>query len=228
MKKTILLYLFFMPLLVNAQNDRPRNLPGYDYKNLHFGFTIGLNSMDLGFQRSMNNDLIADLIRIEPGFQVGIVSDLRLSENWNFRFLPGISFGQRNLAFYNDTSKVTEMKIESSYLEFPFIFKYRAERLNNFRPYLIGGLNYRYDMAARKEFEEESNVFLKLQPGDLYLELGLGLDSYLQYFKFSTELKLGIGMMNILVDDVAEGYPQYLNSLNGLKSFIVMLNFHFE
>jgi len=184
--------------------------------------------MDLGVNRTLNNNLIGDVTRIEPGFQVGIVSDLRLSENWNLRFLPGISFGQRNFAFYNDTTKVTEMKIESSYLEFPFIFKYRSERMNNFRPYLIGGLNFRYDMAARKEYEEESNVFLKLQPADLYFELGMGIDYYLQYFKFSTELKVGVGMLNILVDDPAEGYPQYLEALNSLNSFIVMLCFHFE
>ena len=162
--------------------------------------------MDLGIKRSLNNDLRADETMVEPGFQVSIVSDLRLGENLNLRFLPGISFGQRRLSFYkNDTILDTEMKIESSYLDFPLLLKYRAKRLNNIRPYLVGGLNYRYDMAAKKGFDEATNVYVRLKPSDLYFEFGFGFDYYLTYFKFSTELKAGIGMFNVLVNEPGPG-----------------------
>ncbi|HYW97249.1 MAG TPA: hypothetical protein VE870_16775, partial [Bacteroidales bacterium] len=73
MKKSILLIALFIPLVLSAQVKRPQNLPGYDYKKLHFGFTVGLNSMDLGSKRSMQNGLIADETVVEPGFQVSIV-----------------------------------------------------------------------------------------------------------------------------------------------------------
>ncbi len=229
MKKLILVILLSVPILLSAQVKRPRNLSGYDYKKLHFGFTIGLNTMDLGIKRSLNNDLRPDETRVEPGFQVSIVSDLRLSENLNLRFLPGISFGQRRISFYtSDTILDTDMKIESSYLDFPLLLKYRAERLNNVRPYLIGGLDYRYDMAAKKGFDESSNVYIRLKPSDLYLEFGFGMDYYLTYFKLSTEIKVGIGMFNVLVDEAAQGHPQYLNSIEKLNSYIVALCFHFE
>ena len=66
------------------------------------------------------------------------------------------------------------------------------------------------------------------KPFDVYLEIGFGVDFYLQYFKFSPELKLSVGMRNMLVDDPAEGFPQYVNSINRLSSYVVMLCFHFE
>ena len=60
--------------------------------------------MDFGFDR---NDasvpfLYADVSKVQPGFQVSIVSDLRLADNLNLRFLPGISFGAREIVFYVD------------------------------------------------------------------------------------------------------------------------------
>jgi len=229
LKKSILLIALFIPLVLSAQVKRPQNLPGYDYKKLHFGFTVGLNSMDLGSKRSMQNGLIADETVVEPGFQVSIVSDLRLTDNLNLRFLPGISFGQRRLTFYNrDSTLNEEMKIESSYLDFPLLLKYRAERVNNIRPYLIGGLSYRYDMAAKKGYDENTNVYVRLKPSDVYFEFGFGIDYYLTYFKFSTELKLGVGMLNVLVNEPAQGHAQYVEALDRLNSYIVMLCFHFE
>ncbi len=229
MKKLILVIALFIPLVASAQVKRPRNLPAYDYKKLHFGFTVGLNTMDFGIKRSLRNNLIPDVTMVEPGFQVSIVSDLRLGENLNLRFLPGISFGQRRLTFYKaDSILDTEMKIESSFLDFPLLLKYRAKRLNNIRPYLISGLDYRYDMAAKKGFDENSNVYVRLKPSDVYFEFGFGMDYYLTYFKFSTELKLGVGMLNVMVDQPELGHPQYVQAIDRLNSYLVMLCFHFE
>jgi len=205
-------------------------MPGYDYKTLHFGFTIGVHTQDLGIVRAANSDFFADVSDPGFGFQVTIVSDLRLTENMNLRFLPGIALGEKPLSFYDmQTGELVESGIiESNFLEFPLLLKYRSKRLNNVRPYLIGGLNYRYDLAARKESDENDRIFVKLQPGDLYLEAGFGIDFYSQYFKFSPEIKVGMGLRNLLVNDVAEAQAQFVNTIDNLRSFIVMINFHFE
>jgi hypothetical protein len=205
-------------------------MPGYDYKTLHFGFTIGIHTQDLGIVRTANPDFFADVSDPGFGFQVTIVSDLRLAENMNLRFLPGIALGEKPLSFYDmQTGELVESGIiESNFLEFPLLLKYRSKRLNNVRPYLIGGLNYRYDLAARKESDENDRIYVRLQPGDLYLEAGFGIDFYSQYFKFSPELKVGMGLRNLLVSDVAEAQAQYVNTIDNLRSFVVMINFHFE
>jgi len=230
----VIILLLSSSLLLYAQVEKPRNDPGYDYKLLHFGFTVGLNTMDLGIRKNLDDGLFADVTRIEPGFQVTIVSDLRLTDNLNLRFLPGISFGQRNIAYYHVDSLLRaaeflrEIRVESSFLEFPLLLKYRSKRLNNYRPYLIGGVNFRYDMAARKEYNEEENVLVRLKPADLYLEAGFGIDYYLTFFKFAPEIKVGMGLANLRVKDPSDFAPQYVRAMDKITSYVVMLNFHFE
>lgn len=226
-----------------SQEERPKNLPAFDQKRLHFGFTVGFNTMDVAFQRNYeaNNFVYADLSSIQPGFQVTVVSDLRLANNLNLRFLPGISFGQRDLNYYSypidednpPTNKDPLLKtsVGAGFLEFPLLFKYRAHRVNNYRPYLVGGLNYRYDMVAKKRgagYDEDTNEVVRFQPGDLYVEFGFGIDNYLKYFKFAPELKVALGLRDIIDPTSRPGYEEYTQSIASGRSIIVMLNFHFE
>ena len=217
------------PILVSAQVKKPWNDPGYDNKLVHFGFSVGVNTMDLAIKRSLKADtitspvLIPDVTKINPGFQVQIVSNLKLGDNLDLRFLPGISFGSRTISFYtvDNQSLVGTVDIESSYLDFPLDLKYRSNRLNNYRPYILGGVNYRYDMAARKQDE------LRFKPGDIYYEIGMGVDWYLPFFKFSTEIKLGVGLFDLLVRD-AKSNQNYMASIDKINAYIVGLSFHFE
>lgn len=231
MKKITLIFCFLsLYFLSFSQEKRPQNIPGYDYKRLHFGFTVGVHTQDLSVSRVDESELFADVSDPGFGFQVTIVSDLRLANNWNLRFLPGIVLGEKPLSFYDAETRelVEEGVLESNYLDFPLLLKYRSKRLNNVRPYLIGGLNYRYDLAARKEADENDRIFVKLKPSDLYLEGGFGVDFYLQYFKFSPEIKVGMGLANILFRDENDIDMQFVDSIDHLRSFVVMLNFHFE
>lgn len=185
--------------------------------------------MDLGIKRTLksaiisNPVLIPDVTTLQPGFQVQIVSNLRLSENFDLRFLPGISFGARVINFYNlnDKTLFGSVEVESNYLDFPLDIKYRARRLNNYRPYILSGINYRYDMAARKEND------LRLKAGDIYYEIGVGVDWYLPYFKFSTEIKAGMGLLDLLVRD-SKSVQNYVSSIDKVNAYIVGLSFHFE
>ena len=251
MRRLSLLFVICMfSLRVFSQEAMPQNLPAFDLKRLHFGFTVGINTMDVAFQRNYspvneNGDplpfVYADVSSLQPGFQVTVVSDLRLSQNWNLRFLPGISFGQRDLYFYEDPRDQENtpnfkdpLHIESigaGFLEFPLLFKYRSDRVNNYRPYLVGGLNFRYDMVAKKRgntYDDDVNEYVKFIPGDIYLEFGFGVDNYLKYFKFAPEIKVAMGLRNIIDDFPRPGYEEYTKSISSARSFIVMLNFHFE
>ncbi len=231
---SILLILLLSVSLLSAQEKRPRNLPAFDYKKLHWGFTVGLNSMDYSIRRNTaaTNYLHADVAGFQPaGFQVNIVSDLRLSDYWNLRFLPGINLGSRQFAYYDPGTWVLDRKMTlgSSFLDFPLLLKYRSERVNNYRPYVVGGMSYRIDMSARGKYDTEKNDRILIKRSDVYLEMGFGIDHYLQYFKYSTELKLAIGLRNMMVtDNPFPGQEYYANSILGLRSYLVMLNFHFE
>lgn len=229
LKRTLRIFVFaFFPLILTAQVKKPWNDPGYDNKAIHFGFSVGVNTMDMRIKRTMSSPsgevLIPDVSAIPlNGFQVQIVSNLRLTDDLDLRFLPGICFGSRQISFYKASDKtfVDKVNIESSYLDFPLDLKYRAKRLNNYRPYILGGVNYRYDMAAKKQDE------LRLKPGDLYYEMGIGFDSYLPFFKLSTELKVGVGIFDLLVRD-PKSNQAYVGSIDKISAYIVALSFHFE
>lgn len=242
MKRIVFVILLIVPLIGFSQVKKPKNLSTYDKKTLHFGFTLGLNAMDFILYPSasafMKDSLYPQVTPLHPGFNINVVSSLRLTDHLNLRFLPGISFGQRTIYFYenridpagelNQVLVSTNQKLESSFLEFPLLLKYKSRRVNNWRPYLIGGFNVRVDLSAKKEYDDDKDVYLRLKYTDIYYEVGFGVDFFLKYFKFSPEIKLSVGTRDILVQDPHERYPQYVNAIDYLKSMIWVLNFHFE
>ncbi len=239
--KKILYILLFCLLSVTVFSQRtykPSSILNYqkiDSKWMHFGFTLGINYMDFAIYnreyKTTNDDLVicAEQVIFKPGFSVGIVTDLRLNENWNLRFLPGLEFGERIIS-YNDLPE-TDVTTESVFVNLPLLVKYRAKRINNYRPYIIGGASYKIDVVAQKKIVPEKKKFLRLNSSDIYLELGAGIDFYLPYFKMSTEIKLALGLNDILnhkhdIDN--PGYEGYTDAIRKMNSNIVTLVLHFE
>jgi hypothetical protein len=216
-----------------GQKQKPKNESWYDEKLLHFGFSLGFNAMDFNITPSQSyleiDSLYPEVSKLNPGINIQIVTNLHCSRYLDVRFLPGVSFGQRNVRYYKNNVLVNErQRLESSFLEFPVLLKYKGDRLNNVRPYVIGGLNFRYDLAGKKEFDDEKPVYLRLKRPDLYFEMGSGLDFYLKYFKLSVEIKMSNGLRNVLVDEAAAGHQEFRNAIEKMKSQIWILAFHFE
>ena len=72
-----------------------------------------------------------------------------------------------------------------------------------------------------------------INPFNIYGEIGMGIDFYLTYFKFATEIKYSFGLSNILVrsdrhGQLPEEFARYTNYINKLTSHIVIISFHFE
>lgn len=238
--KKLILYIFLM-LQVNAafgqgKNSRIPNLRSFDERPLHFGFLIGINTMDFRVFNTgkaideQGNLKYGDVLTLTPGLNIGIVSSYKLANNLNLRFLPGISFGQRNLTYitYDKAGNFIEreepIKIKSTFLEFPLLLKYNAFRMHNAKPYLVGGFNARYDLAKNKQDK------LLLTSMDGYLEFGAGFDFYLTYFRLSVEAKASIGLANVLNPEGTgePGDDVYTNALDKLQSRIFCLTFYFE
>ena len=238
MKKNILtvLIMFLLFLVHNisyGQKQKPKNESWYDDKFLHFGFSLGFNTMDFNITPSQTylakDSLYPKVSVLNPGINIQIVTNVRPGKYFDIRFLPGVSFGQRIVRFYkNRVLYNDQQKLESSFLEFPLLLKYKGDRLNNVRPYVIGGFNFRYDLAGKKEFDEQKAVYIRIKRPDLYYELGTGLDFYLTYFKLSVELKMSNGFGDVLVREAAPGHPEFYNAIEKMKSQIWVLAFHFE
>lgn len=240
-RKLILLHVFILFVFVlRAQIEKPQNTPVYDRDPLHFGFTLGISTMDFGIR--MADDFYSNIDTIlavnnkrQPGFNIAMVTNLRLGEYWDLRFLPGLVFGQRDLIYDRDSSLVRSnleesnrpqhiMKIESTFLQFPLQIKYKAERVNNYRPYLIAGVNYCFDLEAQKRIKDDEQPKIRLERHDVYYEFGFGIDYYFPFFKLSSELKFSVGLLDVLKRDDRE----YTMVIDRLNSKMVTLQFHFE
>jgi len=238
--KLLILAFLVITTSVSGQKQKPKNESWYDEKLIHFGFSLGFNTMDFKITPSqdylMADSIYPEVSRLNPGINIQIVTDLRPGRYWDIRFLPGVSFGQRNVRYYKvpknhgDSPELfnEQQRLESSFLEFPLLLKYKGERLNNVRPYVVGGFNFRYDLAAKKEFDDEKPVYIRLKRPDLYYETGAGMDFYLTYFKLSVEIKMSNGLRNIIADDWYSNQHQFRNVIEKMRSQIWIIAFHFE
>ncbi|MDR2824279.1 MAG: PorT family protein [Prevotellaceae bacterium] len=211
-----------------------QNNPYVDERALHFGFFVGLNSFDFGIKAGNTKFdgvkyAVADA-RLKPGFTVGVITDFRLHDYWNLRINPSLQFAERELTYKNlTTNELTRNNILSVPICVPVYLKYSAERIGNYKPYLIGGVGVSYDLAR----DEEKPVLLR--PFDFYIEFGVGCDFYFSFFKFAPELKFAIGLNDMLtpLDQRNSGFisdvdRKYTNMLNRLTSRMITLVFNFE
>ncbi|WP_045026349.1 type IX secretion/gliding motility protein PorT/SprT [Draconibacterium sediminis] len=250
MKKVLISIIFLIAACsVFGQKQKINYLTTFDDKLFHFGFTIGMNTLDFNVVNynpiGENPDFVpypldriiwdsqirSDVATLIPGFTVGIVTSMRLSKDFNLRFLPGLSFGERQLTFnvpVKDINVYDEdlsfYTIRSTFLDFPLLVKYKARRINNDRPYVIFGGAYRHDISRTAQED-----LIKLKSGGFYAEVGGGWDHYFAFFRFSLEAKFSFGLNNQL-GDLPEPTQRlyYAQSIKNLRSKIFTLSFHFE
>lgn len=226
-------FLVLIPFFSHAQKKpRIENLPKYDLKPYHFGFLLALNQMDFIIKPNKNFSSSDSLLVLEAepqlGFNIGIISNLRLGNYTDLRFLPTLSFGERILEYTiktdSNTTNLTTKKIESTYLDFPLLFKYKSKRLNNVRSYLIGGIQYSLDLASQAKKKQNNLELVRIKSNDIMCQIGIGFDFYTEYFKFATEIKMSYGLKDLIVRDNSI----LTNSIDRLNSKIFQLSFLFE
>lgn len=228
MQKYISLFILIITILpCKAQG----NLPYVDDRPIHFGFSLGINTMDFAVKTS-NQEIDGKIYRAEvsklaPGFSAGLIGDLRLNRYFNFRFTPTIHFSDRNITYQaiGESEKHIE-NIFSIPFSLPLHVKYSAERLHNFRPYILAGGGVYFDFGR----DAERNI--QLQPFDVFIEFGLGCDIYFSFFKLAPEIRFAIGFNNMLtpVNERNHGNfdKRYTNALSGLTTKMITFAFNIE
>jgi len=203
-----------------------------------------------GYQNIMyyNNDSVqsipdqscdsANLYNVEPkpalGFVIGIIGNLRLGDHFDFRFTPSLTFGERDLVYtlksYNDYSPDPEIlvvtkNIQSTFVDFPLMIKYKGNRIQNVRPYIMAGAKYSIDLASNaKKKAENSAAHVFINRKDVYAIGGFGFDFYTAYFKFGTEISMSYGLFDILKHD----NTIYTQAIERMSSRIFQISFTFE
>jgi len=252
--KKFLSVILFIIFVLNAfsQKQKVHYLNTFDEKQIHFGFTLGYNLLDFGvvnynpigdnpnFLTNKQDPIYindqanirSDVQTLVPGFTVSIVTSLRLANDLDLRFLPGLSFGERKLTYNipiidvnNPSSEPLPFySLKSTFIDFPLLLKYKARRINNDRPYIVFGPAFRQDIS--KTAQED---LVKLKSPGFYAEVGGGWDHYFPFFRLSVEGKFSFGLNNQLgVEPSGLQKKYYSQSIKYLRSNIFTLSFHFE
>lgn len=248
MRRTFFFLLASLMVLLplQAQEKRVQNRPYTDLRAFHFGVVVGTHLQDIEFEnvgpQLITNDdgttteklITCDQDRWDGGFTVGVLGEARLNTYFSFRAVPTLYFGNRHLVFHNFTDKLESgqpieqrQDMKSIYISSDFNLVYSAQRFNNHRPYVMVGINPMFNLSGKDE------DIIKLKKFDCLLEVGIGCDFYLPFFKLRPELKFGYGLMNTL----DTGHTQmmkdknlmaYSNSVHASRTKLVALTFFFE
>lgn len=233
-KLIILLAIGLLAQSVQAQlfsRERLANLETFDAKFLTWGYFLGFNSYD--FKIEYNNELgngNTDVI-VEPtaGFNVGLIGDMRINRYINLRLEPGLYFTQRNLRFPGFEEEADILReVKSTYIHIPLLVKFSTKRLNNWKPFVIGGVSTSVNLSSNENNPEDNNLGqFRTTRVTNYYELGFGIDLYLYFFKFTPSIRGVFATSNELVPDNDPLSP-YTSNLSSINSRGFFLNFTFQ
>lgn len=228
----ILLVLLLLPLCLAAQERKVQNKPYIDYRRLHYGFFVGTHVQDMEF---VNNGFVtengemwfADIADYNPGFSVGVLADLRLGNHFSLRAIPTMHFGQNSIIFREQNSgEVSRQQLKTTYISLPLHVKFAAERFNNYRPYVTAGVNPMFNLTVKKQKQ------LLLKKFDFMVEVGMGCDFYLPFFKLIPEVKFAFSLLDVLEKDRPDlldaNLMKYTQSVDGATSKMIVVSFYFE
>lgn len=248
MKRTSLIisFLAFVVGMTMAQERKVQNKPYIDLRPLHFGISIGMNMQDAEFQNvgpqtillpeggEQKGYILCDADNWNPGFSVGVLADFRLHQHLALRVTPTMHFGTKHLVFRNmleltESGKPSEVtqNLKNTYISMPVSLKFSAERFNNYRPYVMAGVNPMVNLAGKDQ------DFIQLKRYDMMLEVGFGCDFYLPFFKLIPELKFCYSLMDVYDSNHANELTDankraYALSVSSVRTKMIVLTFYFE
>ncbi len=243
-----------MPIIFFASasaQDKVANLQNFDKQRWHWGYFFGLNHYDFKItptSQGMVDNKLGVNSNPTVGFSVGLIGDFRLNDYFNFRIEPGLSYATREIIydkkvlnnFYdsgytgtkpdNDSIRV----IQSTYVNIPLLLKFGGERRHNIKPYLIGGINLGIDLASHQNSTDDNTSGVdgfRMNTINLFWEGGAGIDWYLPYFKFTTEIRGSFGIADELVKDgtpPGTNHTPWTGTLDKLQTRAIFFVLKFE
>lgn len=232
LKKLLFFGIFgIVSISSQAQQEKVLNLPSFDKPLFHYGFYLGLNTngYKVGYKPSGFNNTEIE-VKSSVGFNVGLIADLRLHNNINLRFEPGLMSNTKTLTFNHivGSDNVKTREVGATYLHLPLIIKLSTNRLNNIRPYVLGGISYDYNFSSNENNSDDNFAGeFRTTTSNLMYELGVGVDFYFSYFKFSPSIR-GIFAVNNEVKYDNKSPSQWTDPIDFLGTRGVFLHLSFE
>ena len=189
--------LFSGGIQAQFSDDRVKNIPTEDDKKLNWGYFLGLNRYGFAIEyeatpASINQIVVAE----QTGFQVGLIGEYRINNFTDLRLEPGLVISSRTLENLSDLPKA-----KSTYINLPLLLKVSAQRFANVKPYVVAGPSVSINLNSQEKTIPQVDV-LPTKTINYGYELGVGVDLYMPYFKFSPSIRGVFGQSNELASSL--------------------------
>lgn len=235
MKKIVMLSIIILLCIGNsfAQRERIINLQNVDKKTWNFGYYMGVmkTSYVISYKESFYPDSKV-VVDGGSGFKIGVIGEYRFNRNLSIRIEPGLASSVKKLYFNNNvlaTKQDSIREVPSTYLHVPLLFKFSANRLDNIRPFVIGGVSYDYNFSSNEDNPDDNLAGeFRLKKHNFMYELGIGMDFYLEYFKFSPSIVGIFSINNELKPDNDDSNSPYTGPVENLATRGIFLKLVFD
>lgn len=203
-----------------------------DNNLLRWGYFLGLNSYDFNFD--YNEDLRDIYVKRSPGFNVGLIGNIRINSFIDLRLEPGLMITTRELnysrSYFDGTERDSDLirEVKSTYIHIPLLLKISTKRVNNFKPFIVGGISTALNLSSNETNPNDNkNGQFRTTKNSLFYELGFGIDFYLYNFKFTPSIRGLFGLNDELVRDADPNSP-WTSNVNSMQTRGVFINFTFQ
>lgn len=199
--------LLMISFQASAQLRNRIHLPESDERPFHIGIVLMGSSSRFHISQDplfiQRDSVLVTSPENSLGLGLGGMFTMRLSKHLEARTIfPQLLFVNKAITYnlkypsaaYQEQA-VMKKNVESILLGLPLQLKFRSDRINNFRFYVMGGGKIEYDLSSRARARNAEDL-VKLKSVDYGVEAGMGFNFYLPYFILSPEVKISNGISN--------------------------------
>jgi len=237
MKKNLVILSFLLVLqTVSAQlfsKEKIKNNENVDKPFLSFAYFLGFNNYDFNFDYNQDLDDIQVLKSV--GFNVGLVGSIRINEFLDLRLEPGLIITRRDLNYptsyfqginFNESDLIREVR--STYIHIPLLLKVSTKRVNNIKPFIVGGFSTALNLSSNEENPNDNSAGqFRTKRSVFFYELGFGIDLYLYWFKLTPSIRGVFALNDELVKDLDPNSP-WTSNITSMKTRGFFINFTFQ
>ena len=209
------------------------NIPNDDKLPLNWGYFVGLNQFDYqisylnpNYNTNSSEEVTEILVQKSTGFNVGLIGEMRINELLDLRLEPGFYSGKTTLESNIEKDSIREIK--STYINVPLLLKFSANRSGNWRPFIVGGPYAAINLSSNENsIDDNKSGTFKVKKWNYGYQIGVGIDVYLSYFKFTPSIR---GVFSLTDDAIRDDDPQspWTANIHKMRSRGIFLVLTFE
>jgi Outer membrane protein beta-barrel domain len=232
-KISVLLFAFAALAPVAGAQRSPDNALRYDLRAFNLGFMAGLNipSVNLAYGSLNGSKFTPGVLRNltfeqTPGINLGMITNFRLHNNWDVRFIPAVSLQERRFNYIfsdrNLQDSIYSRTLEAAFVDLPLMLKFKSDVYHNYRVYVLLGAKYSRNLISDKRARADPDL-IRIGQNNFCIESGIGLDIYSDRVKLCPEIRYSLGVNN-MYESQNTRFGNVIQSLN-LHNILICINF---